>query len=487
MENNVEEKDNKNVAAALKNCGRYFISSVDTEPRIQLFFYAIIIQLLGLTISGFGYYISANPFWLIGSFIYIVWFLMMFAILHPQTGNYLKSKNISLKRGTISIIVIMCIVIIGEIVLLALPVANSDSNAEKGTLEEMILSLQNAFTYTDSTALTVQAVENLLEGKNPYAHSNIVSALVKYKGSYSQTTPLRVGRLADTFPYPTDEQLAKIWQSALADTSQIPEELDTVMCYPAGSFLFLTPFYALGINNSMLIYGLIVIAAITYTTLQLPRDKRLIFIIAAIISMDIWNCIFNSSISNMVFPFLLIAWVTLDKKKAVSPIAMGIAAAAKQTAWFFIPFYLILDWKTHGLKSALKSTAIIGLVFFAVNGYFIFQDPQLWFDSVIYPMTEPAFPEGVGIITWVTSGLFNIQSQLLFAVLEVAVFVGAAIWYIRNAKKYPDAGPLLAVVPLFFAWRSLSSYFFYITIIVLACVLYRTKQKEEPRFKALQT
>jgi hypothetical protein len=56
----------------------------------------------------------------------------------------------------------------------------------------MILSLQEAFTYTDSTALTVQAVENLLEGKNPYAHSNIVSALVKYKGSYSQTTPLRV-------------------------------------------------------------------------------------------------------------------------------------------------------------------------------------------------------------------------------------------------------------------------------------------------------
>ncbi len=483
----MKENNRHNITARLNEAGRYFVNSIDNEPHIQLFFYAIIIQLLGLSVSGFGYYISPNPFWLIGSFIYVLWFVIMFAILHPQTGNYLKSKKISLKRGTISIIVIMVVVIIGELVLLALPVSTSNDSAENNVLEASIASLQEAFTFTDSTVLTIQAVENLLEGKNPYAYSNIVTALIEYGSSYKQTTPLKVGRLADTFPYPSDEQLAEIWESALADTSRIPEELDTVMCYPAGSFLFLAPFYAVGIDNSTLIYAVIVIAAIAYTAMQIPRGKRLIFIIAAIISMDIWNCVFNSSISNMAFPFLLIAWVTLDKKNNVSPIAMGIAAAAKQTAWFFIPFYLILDWKTNGFKAALKSTAIIGLVFFAVNGYFIFQDPQLWFDSVIYPMTEPAFPEGVGIITWVTSGLVNMQSQLLFAIMEIAVFAGAVIWYIRNAKKYPDAGPLLAVLPLFFAWRSLSSYFFYITIIVLACVLHRAKQKEEPHLKALQT
>jgi hypothetical protein len=102
----MEEKNKKDIAAALKKCSSYFVSAMDTEPRIQLFFYAIIIQLLGLTISGFGYYISPNPFWLIASFIYILWFIIMFAILHPQTGNYLKRKNISLKRGSISICVL---------------------------------------------------------------------------------------------------------------------------------------------------------------------------------------------------------------------------------------------------------------------------------------------------------------------------------------------------------------------------------------------
>jgi hypothetical protein len=483
----MEEKESGKNFNNSRNINRYFLSAFDTEPHIQLFFYAIIIQLLGLSVSGFGYYISPNPFWLIGSFIYILWFLVMFAILHPQTNRFFRDRHISLTRGMTVIFIVMVVVIIGEIILLALPVSNSADDTGNDNMEELILSLQNAFNYTDSTALTIQAVENLLDGENPYAHPNIVTALIEYESTYKQTTPLRLGRLADTFPHPTDEQLAEIWESALADTSQVPEELDTVMCYPAGSFLLLAPFYAAGIDNSMLIYAIFVIAALVYIALQIPKDKRLIFVMAVIISMDIWNCIFNSSISNMVFPFLLIAWVTLGKKKTLSPVSMGIAAAAKQTAWFFIPFYFILDWKTSGFKAAMKSAGIIGLVFFAINGYFIFQDPQLWFESVIYPMTEPAFPEGVGIITWVTSGLVDIQSQLLFAILEITVFTGAIIWYIRNAKKYPDAGPLLAVLPLFFAWRSLSSYFFYITIIVLACVLCRTKQKGEPCSQALPT
>lgn len=483
----MEEKNKKDNLNNFKNIRRYFLSAFDAQPRLHLFFFAVLIQLLGLSISGFGYYISPNPFWLIGSFFYFLWFVIMFAILHPGAEKFLRDKTVFLKRGAIAIFIFMTIIVAGEIVLLSIPVSDTGDNGENSTIAEMIMSLHGAFNYTDSTALTVQAVESLLDGKNPYEHPNILTALLKYGSSYNQTTPLKLGRLSDVFPYPTDEQLAAIWEEAITDTSQVPEELDTIMCYPAGSFLFLSPFFAIGIDNTIIIYAIIILAALIYTTLQLPKDKRLIFILVVIISMDIWNCIFNSSISNMVFPFLLIAWITLGKKKPVSAIAMGIAAAAKQTAWFFIPFYLILDWKTNGLKSALKSTGIIGLVFFAVNGYFIFQDPQLWFYSVIYPMTEPAFPEGVGIITWVTSGLVNIQSQLLFAVIEITVFAGSVIWYIRNAKQYPDVGLLLAVFPLMFAWRSLSSYFFYITVIVFACVLYRTKQKEEPQLKALHT
>jgi hypothetical protein len=216
----MEEKDIKNSPANIKNISRYFLSAADAEPHIQLFFYAIIIQLLGLSVSGFGYYISPNPFWLIGSFIYFLWFLIMLAALHPETDRFLYDKKISLKKGTTAIIAIMVVVIIGEIVLLILPIPASPDE-ENNPLEEAILAMQNSFNYTDSTALTIQAVENLLDGKNPYAHSNIVTALIKYGSSYNQTTPLRVGNVGRYLPLSTTKPWAEIWEAPCRDTSQV--------------------------------------------------------------------------------------------------------------------------------------------------------------------------------------------------------------------------------------------------------------------------
>ena len=48
----------------------------------------------------------------------------------------------------------------------------------------------------------------------------------------------------------------------------------------------------------------------------------------------------------------------------------------------------------------------------------------------------------------------------------------------QPAKKYPVAGPVLSVFPLFFAWRSLWTYFFYVTIITFAMMLMRGEGAE---------
>ena len=37
--------------------------------------------------------------------------------------------------------------------------------------------MEHGFQYNDGTALQQQAIENLLSGKNPYAHANIIAAL----------------------------------------------------------------------------------------------------------------------------------------------------------------------------------------------------------------------------------------------------------------------------------------------------------------------
>ena len=112
-------------------------------------------------------------------------------------------------------------------------------------------------------------------------------------------------------------------------------------------------------------------------------------------------------------------------------------------------------------------------MFIATNGYFIAKAPSLWLQSITSPMVEPMFPLGVGVISLVTSGYVNIQTSLPFTISEVIVLIGAVLWYLRYCKQYPDVGPILAILPLFFAWRSIWTYFYYIPIIVLARMLSR--------------
>ncbi|HEX79123.1 MAG TPA: hypothetical protein G4O19_03090, partial [Dehalococcoidia bacterium] len=107
----------------------------------------------------------------------------------------------------------------------------------------------------------------------------------------------------------------------------------------------------------------------------------------------------------------------------------------------------------------------------------------LWLTSVMSPMIDNLFPLGVGVITLVTSGIVDIQSPLIFTILELAVLGIAIVWYFRYCHRYPSIGPILAVIPLFFAWRSLWPYFFYFDLIILASILvneYGISLKEQP-------
>jgi uncharacterized membrane protein len=131
------------------------------------------------------------------------------------------------------------------------------------------------------------------------------------------------------------------------------------------------------------------------------------------------------------------------------------------------------------------STGIIAAVFAAFNAYFITIDPALWLKSLTTPMNASMFPMGVGIVSVVTSGLVEIRSALPFAIMELAVFIGGIIWYWRNCRRYPDAGIVLAVLPFFFAWRSIWTYFYYITIIILARML-TSKSESDPQASAVQ-
>jgi len=150
---------------------------------------------------------------------------------------------------------------------------------------------------------------------------------------------------------------------------------------------------------------------------------------------------------------------------------MGIAVATKQVAWFFIPFYLVLIWRMIDWKHATFALGVVGGVFLAFNIAFIIQDPAVWLNSIIAPMTDKFFPLGVGPLTLVIAGYIKTQSSLVFTLMEIGVLLAAMFWYWHNCRRFPYTGIVLAAVPLFFAWRSSWWYFFYFDLILLATIM----------------
>jgi uncharacterized membrane protein len=211
--------------------------------------------------------------------------------------------------------------------------------------------------------------------------------------------------------------------------------------------------------------------AIAYSAYLIPPPKRFIFIGAALISLDLWTGIANGETGSLVFAFVLLAWVLADRKLWLSALFMGLAITTKQTAWFFLPFYLILIFKNTGLKRSGLVLTIVAAVFLVTNLPFMIEGYKLWFTSVFTPMSGKMFPAGVGIITLVTSGILNIRSPVIFVIIEFLTFGLGIIWYYRYYYRYKKIGPLLAILPLFFAWRSLWPYFFYTGLIIVASIL----------------
>jgi hypothetical protein len=462
----------------LTNIGKRFsLFPPDITPRLLLFFLAVLVQLIASTFSGVGYTLNVSGYWIAGIVFWLIWFFLMFLIAAPQTDTLLHQYSVVLKRGAITIFTILLVVGVGEVIVLGILAPWFLNNGIDNSVDKLVAQMHDGFRLNDGTALSQQATENLLEGKEPYENANIITAVTKFNGAVARITPLKLGRFSNIFPYPTLEQINQLWDEALQNPSQLPIEIESRVCYPAGSFLLQAPFMAAGITDIRFIYVIFVIAGLAYVIWKIPGKRRFLFIGIVAISLELWNTLAIGETGIIVFPLLLVAWVTLDKNNWVSAICMGLAVASKQTAWYFLPFYVILLWQTAKPKAVVAAIGIMAAVFIAINGYFIAKAPSLWLQSITAPVVEPMFPLGVGFVSLVSSGLVGIQSSIPFTIAEGVVFIGAIIWYLRYGKKYPDTGPILAILPLFFAWRSIWTYFYYIAIIVLARMLTREENK----------
>jgi hypothetical protein len=69
------------------------------------------------------------------------------------------------------------------------------------------------------------------------------------------------------------------------------------------------------------------------------------------------------------------------------------------------------------------------------------------------------FPEGSGLIALSVGKLLPFLPHAAYTLLEGLGMAATLIWYWRWGRERPEAAIVLAVLPLFLAWRSLPSYF----------------------------
>ena len=83
-----------------------FSSYLDATPRILLFFYSIVIFLFLIVIFSLGTGLNSPPILITASVVLLIWFVMIFLSLLPQTDILLRNRVNQLKRGALIIFVI---------------------------------------------------------------------------------------------------------------------------------------------------------------------------------------------------------------------------------------------------------------------------------------------------------------------------------------------------------------------------------------------
>ena len=309
----------------------------------------------------------------------------------------------------------------------------------------------------DGTSLDINAAALLVQGRNPYTDSDIVHLVRQFLIEPYWTTPLRAGQFANRIEYPSTSELRSVLDTDLK-AGHAPE-FESKVSYPALSFLTLVPFVWLNIFNVLSFYLFCYIALVFIAWKVARPELRPWILLLSVANVSMLGSVVGGNLDIFYALLIVLVWLLRDRGWW-SAIFLGLALASKQLAWFFIPFYAIMVWRQYNFMEVVRRLTIAAVIALAINLPFILWNPHAWLAGVMAPISDPMFPMGAGLISLSSTPLLPVFPQAVYDVLEVGAMLAAFLWYWRLCKKRPEAAMLLAVIPLFFAWRSLSSYFY---------------------------
>lgn len=333
----------------------------------------------------------------------------------------------------------------------------------------------------DGTALDTNAAQLLLEGKNPYTASSILDVAKHFGIQPTWTTPLREGQFAGRLDYPSSVDFRSTFDTALK-AKQAPE-FESRVSYPALAFLTLVPFVFLKISNVLPFYLLSYLVLVWVAWKVAKSELKPWILLLALANVPMLSSAMSGNLDIFYILLLVLAWL-LREKRWPSALFLGLALASKQLAWFFLPFYLILIWRQQRPREACYRLTIAGVLALAINLPFIIWNPGAWLAGILAPMADPMFPLGVGFVNLSAYHLLPYLPTWFYLSLEVGMLAGLLVYYWRICLVCPEAAMLLAVLPLFLAWRSLPSYFSCTAFPLFMLMVARARTESQSSWKS---
>lgn len=313
---------------------------------------------------------------------------------------------------------------------------------------------------SDIVSMTHADAELVVAGKNPYTADEEVFRSALERFPLALGTPLRGNVFGTSYDQPDMQTMDQVQRQYTSSSERIPGAFDprTLHSYPALSFLLYVPWLWAGGTNIVVVNLIIYLIVFTWLIMLAPVTWRRWSVLAALASMTTVVASLIESNEVVCIALILLAW-RYRHRRWVGAVLLGLACAFKQYAWFFAPFFAVEVLYGQGWRAGLRWGAATTSAFLLPNMPFILADPQAWIGSMGIPMSGNFFAVGMGIIQLSSSRVLPYLPQEIYALLEVTT-LGLALWI--AVRKRQQLGPgilMLALAPLFMAFRSSPNYF----------------------------
>jgi uncharacterized membrane protein len=335
----------------------------------------------------------------------------------------------------------------------------------------------------DAVAVTDCAAQMVMHGANPYKNVHMLTCLSNHGLGAGSTTPKTVGAFKMFRSYPSPGAVTFNWKQfhtfnidlakERRNPSYMTPDFENRFNYPGAAISIAIPALLLGVRDFIPLYlGFIILACNLIWRRANPRIRLAVAVLLlgnAPLVIDGVGGLTDASYAI----FLVLYWFN-RKRTWPAALLLGLAVASRQQAWFFVPFLLFLAWRECGLRDAITRSALVALVFLGFNLQFIVAAPGDWIAGVLGPMHDPMFALGVGLIDLSIAKILPLFPATVYLLLEVSAYAGVFAYYTRRYAAAPALALLLPLVPMFFAWRSLHTYFMFLPILAVAALVTTT-------------